>query len=78
MKVNSNIWQYVSSYDRGSAIISLEFPSELFGLHICSTNQESVQEQFFLFFFLTRGLQVTHELQGLNVKDQYVTRKPIP
>ena len=47
MKVNSNLWQYVSSFHRGSVAIPLKFPQELFGLHIGSTNQESVQEQFF-------------------------------
>ena len=52
MKVNSNLSQHVSSSHEGSVVIPLEFPQELFDLHIGSTNQESVQKQF---IFLRMG-----------------------
>ena len=70
MKVNSNLWQHVSSFHERNVAIPLEFPQELLGLHIGSKNLESVQEQFIL---LTHGLQATHKLGELNVEVQNIT-----
>ena len=70
MKVNSNLWQHVSSFHERSAAIPLEFPLRI----TWSTHWFYKLGKYpRTIILLTRGLQATYELGGLNVEVQNIT-----
>ena len=73
MKVNSNLWQHVSSFHEGSVANPLEFSSRI----IWSTHWfYKLGKRPRTIYFLTRGLLVTYKLGGLMLSAKISQESP--